>query len=204
MSRLSPDEVILGLLKAKPSYGYELLERFRDPNHLGRIWNMSTSQVYAVLKRLESEGAISGQPIPQPDAPPRTEYCLTPQGEARLSAWLTDPHPPISVHRIRVIFLSRLYIATLLNLPTEEIIARQLAVCEAQLKKVQIHIHFSEAPIELLTLQFVAGQLESAIEWLNHCGEYPLIISEQSNAQSSQMAQPPSDLPSTTPTKDPS
>lgn len=192
MSRISPDEVILGLLLAKPSYGYELLDRFREPDHLGRIWNMSTSQVYAVLKRLEGEGAISGQPIPQPDAPPRTEYCLTPQGEARLNAWLADPHPPVSVHRIRVIFLSRLYIATLLGLPTDGIIHRQLTVCKTQLKKIQANILSSSSPIEVLTLQFVASQLESAIAWLCHCEEYPLVIADQSDPQSNPMGQLPS------------
>lgn len=174
MARLSPDEVILGLLKATPAHGYDLLERFRDPAHLGRIWNMSTSQIYAVLKRLEQENAITGKPIPQPDAPPKIEYHLTPQGEAQLAAWLADPQPPISIHRIRVVFLSRLYIATLLNLPTEGIIARQLAVCAAQLEKVQKGIEATPSPVEKLTLEFVAGQLEAAIAWLNRCREAPL------------------------------
>ena len=177
MARLSPDEVILGLLKATPSHGYDLLERFRDPAHLGRIWNMSTSQIYAVLKRLEQENAITGEPIPQPDAPPKIEYHLTPQGEAQLADWLADPQPPVSIHRIRVVFLSRLYIATLLDLPTEGIIDRQLTVCDSQLEKVQKGIESTPSPVEKLTLEFVAGQLESAIAWLNHCREVPLTLS---------------------------
>lgn len=176
MSRLSPDEVILGLLKSAPSYGYELLDRFHDPDHLGRIWNMSTSQIYAVLKRLENEGAISGRPIPQPDAPPRMEFHLTPVGEARLTAWISDPLPPVSIHRIRVVFLSRLYIATLLELPTEDIIHRQLNVCETQWMKIQTNRQSASSPFEILTLQFVTGQLEAAIDWLKHCQEYPLVI----------------------------
>lgn len=182
MPRLSPDEVILGLLQSAPSYGYELLDRFRDPDHMGRIWNMSTSQIYAVLKRLESEGAIIGQPIPQPDAPPRTEYRLTPKGQRRLIAWLAETNPPVSIHRIRVVFLSRLYIATLLNLPTEDIIKYQFSVCESQLKKIQANISSSSSPVEILTLQFVAGQLEAALDWLNHCKAYPLVIPQNKTA----------------------
>ncbi|MBG0788011.1 MAG: PadR family transcriptional regulator [Anaerolineaceae bacterium] len=176
MSHISPDEVILGLLQAAPSYGYELLNRFRDSDHLGRIWNMSTSQIYAVLKRLESETAITGQPIPQPDAPPRMEYRLTPKGQGRLTAWLADPNPPVSIHRIRVVFLSRLYIATLLHLPTIDIIQRQSSVCERQLEKIQTNIESSSSPVEILTLKFVAGQLEAALDWLDHCKKYPLVI----------------------------
>jgi len=188
MSRLSPDEVILGLLQAAPAHGYELLERFRDPAHLGRIWNMSTSQIYAVLKRLESEGAIVGQPIPQPDAPARTEYHITTQGKDSLAAWLADSHPPISIHRIRVVFLSRLYIATLLGQPTDGIIERQLSVCVAQFEKVRASLRTSRSPVEKLTLEYVAGQLDSAIQWLKHCREYPLIIPDQTNAHSSSQA----------------
>lgn len=178
MSRLSPDEVILGLLQASPSHGYDLLDRFRDPAHLGRIWNMSTSQIYAVLKRLENEDAIVGQPIPQPDAPARKEYQITTQGENRLAAWLTDTHPPTSIHRIRVVFLSRLYIATLLGHPTEDIIHHQLSVCEAQLDKVRANLHRSSSSVEKLTLFYVVGQLESAINWLKRCRETTLIIPE--------------------------
>lgn len=180
MSRLSPDEVILGLLKAAPAHGYDLLERFRDPDHLGRIWNMSTSQIYAVLKRLESKAAIKGTPVPQPDAPPRVEYQITAKGEAQLADWLADPQPPISIHRIRVVFLSRLYIATLLDQPTEGITSRQLAVCEAQLEKVKTRIQTTSSDVEELTLTFVRGQLESAIAWLNHCREQPLILPDTS------------------------
>jgi len=192
MPRLSPDEVILGLLKAAPAHGYDLLERFRDPAHLGRSWNMSTSQIYAVLKRLEQENAITGEPIPQPDAPPKIEYHLTPQGEARLEAWLADPQPPISIHRIRVVFLSRLYIAALLNRPSEGIIARQLAVCEAQLEKVQKGIEATPSPVEKLTLEFVAGQLEAAIAWLNRCRAAPMILPGQAEPSK---PTPAADLP---------
>jgi len=176
MHRPAPDDVLLGLLKAQPAHGYELLEYFRDREHLGRIWNMSTSQLYAVLKRLEEEGAVTGREVLQPDAPSRTEYALTDLGEQRLSAWLSDPHPPTSIHRIRVMFLSRLYIATLLSLPTEGIIARQLAVCEEQRKHMLEESRQTSSSVEALTLTFVTGQLEAAIAWLHYCQTNPLTI----------------------------
>jgi DNA-binding PadR family transcriptional regulator len=50
-----PDELILGLLAAEPMHGYQILARFEAPSELGRVWTMSRSQVYAVLKRLEQE-----------------------------------------------------------------------------------------------------------------------------------------------------
>jgi DNA-binding PadR family transcriptional regulator len=169
MKHLTPDEVLLGLLKAQPAHGYELLEWFRSPQHLGRIWKMSTSQLYAVLKRLEESGLIAGRVLPGADAPSRTEYTLTKQGEARLMAWLNDPHPPISIHRIRVLFLSRLTIASLLNLPTEDIIARQLRTCGDHLERLQAQLTEVSTDVETLTLDFMIGQLSAAIRWLETC-----------------------------------
>ncbi|MCB2210340.1 PadR family transcriptional regulator [bacterium] len=179
MKRLTPDEVLLGLLKAHPAHGYDLLERFRSPAHLGRVWNMSTSQLYAVLKRLERDGAITGREQPQPDAPPRTKYALTSRGEDRLAAWLADPAPPTSIHRIRVLFLSRLYIATLLGQPTERLIAHQLAVCEAQRETLQDKAADPASSVEALTLRFVIGQLNAAIAWIHEVEAHPLVLPDQ-------------------------
>jgi len=167
MSRPIPDEVILGLLKAKPAHGYELLECFRSRAQLGYIWRLSTSQLYAVLKRLELEGAIVGQEFEATDAPTRIEYRVTEHGSRLLEAWLLDLHPSPSVHRIRVLFLSRIYIANLLSISIDQIVTAQVQTCQRQCEifKEQRHKHTSE--IEGLTLDFIIQQLDSAILWLN-------------------------------------
>ena len=176
MKRLTPDEVLLGLLKAQPAHGYELLEWFRSPQHLGRIWKMSTSQLYAVLKRLEESGLITGRVLPGSDAPSRTEYALTDQGNVRLMQWLNDPHPPISIHRIRVLFLSRLYIASLLDISTDTIITEQLTACEEHRQRLQTELDKAETDIETLTLTFMIGQFDAVIRWLKTCQTEPLQI----------------------------
>lgn len=176
MKSLTPDEVLLGLLKLRPAHGYELLEWFRSPQHLGRIWKMSASQLYAVLKRLEEKDLITGRILPGLDAPSRTVYALTGQGEARLMAWLDDPRPPISIHRIRVQFLSRLYIASLLNLPTEDIVARQLSTCEQNRQRLQAELAEVTTDIEKLTLNYMIGQFDAVIRWLQACPTEPLQI----------------------------
>ena len=182
MQRLTPDEVLLGLLKLRPAHGYELLEWFRSPERLGRIWKMSTSQLYAVLKRLEESGLITGRLLPGSDAPSRMEYALTDQGEARLMSWLADPDPPISIHQLRGLFLSRLYIASLLDLPAEDIIARQLGACEVHLSRLQDELAEVTTDVEVLTLKFMIGQIETAIRWLQACQSKPLDIHEELTA----------------------
>ena len=174
MKRLTPDEVILGLLKVRPAHGYELLEWFRSPQHLGRIWKMSTSQLYAVLKRLEEKDLITGHVLPGSDAPSRIEYIITEKGERRLMDWLDESHPPISIHRIRVLFLSRLYIASLLHLPAEGIIARQRSTCEEHLRGLKSERAGTSTDIEALTLDYMIGQFTTVIRWLKDCQTKPL------------------------------
>jgi DNA-binding PadR family transcriptional regulator len=166
MKRPVPDEVVLGLLKIQPAHGYELLDYFRSRAKLGRIWTMSTSQLYAVLKRLEREGAIIGCEQEAVNAPARVEYSLTKLGEQNLFTWLYDIQPSASIHRIRILFLSRVYIANLLELPLKQIITAQLRACQIQRDRFIEQKANLGSSIETLTLEFVTSQLEAAVNWL--------------------------------------
>lgn len=166
MSRPVPDEVLLGLLKAQPAHGYELLDYFRCRDQLGHIWTMSTSQLYAVLKRLEQKDAIVGQEQETKNAPTRVEYKVTDLGNQLLKTWLLNQNPSASVHRIRVLFLSRIFIANLLSIPHDRIIAAQIHACELQMEKFIKQRQEYQSKIQYLTLEFVTQQLDSAINWL--------------------------------------
>lgn len=169
MLKLTPDDTLLGLLAANSQHGYQLLDAFRDPQQLGRVWYVSTSQLYAVLKRLEQQGLIAGQQVASADAPTRTEYTLTDEGHARLRAWLDEPHPSPSLRRIRVEFLSRLYIARLLGCPTGPIIARQRATCQRRLDNLLAKRTGAPQSVSDLALEMVIAQLQAILGWLGEC-----------------------------------
>ncbi len=166
MKRIVPDAVILGLLKSEPAHGYSLLEYFNSNNYLGRIWTMSSSQLYAVLKRLDENGAISGHEVDPQTAPVRIVYRLTKRGENELNAWLFDKKPSTSIHHIRVMFLSRIYIANLLETNVSTIIENQFSSLKIQYDQLTNEFEDSTSTIERLTLSFVLGQVNSAIVWL--------------------------------------
>mgnify|MGYP001079872331 CR=1 FL=1 len=178
MKRLVPDEVVLGLIKYQPSHGYELINWFNSREYLGRIWTMSTSQIYAVLRRLEDQGAIAGREISTPNAPNRNEFHITEKGGGLLQAWLYDSKPSASIHRIRVEFISRLFITELLGLSKEQVIQHQKAACESVLERIKQQKSLTGSPTEELTLNFVIGQLESALNWLADCETYALPMTE--------------------------
>jgi len=169
MQKLTPDDTLLGLLAADSQHGYQLLDAFRDPQQLGRVWYVSTSQLYAVLKRLEQQALIAGVQVASPEAPTRTEYTLTQAGQARLSAWLDEPSPSPSLRRIRVEFLSRLYIAGLLGRPAEPIIACQRAACARRLDSLYARRTPPARGVGDLALEMVIAQLEAILRWLDAC-----------------------------------
>ncbi len=173
MGSLTPDETLLGLLASRARHGYELLDCFSDPGQLGEVWRLSTSQLYAVLKRLETQGLTEERDVPVVDAPVRKEYRITKKGLVRLQAWLDEPVPSSSIHRVRVEFLSRLYIARLLNVPTASIVERQKAVCRRKRDELSTRLAHAEPGVGRLTLELVIAQLDVIIQWLDRCEMIP-------------------------------
>ena len=166
MSALTPDETILGLMAVQTCYGYELIESFNSSEELGEIWKMSSSQIYAVLKRLEQQGLITGRVIESDSAPSRTEYYLTQAGQERLKQWLEEPQPSASIRHIRVEFLSRLYIAQKLHISTVPIVLRQRAACEAERERLLEGLGKMQAGMGSLSQELVIAQLEAVLRWI--------------------------------------
>jgi DNA-binding PadR family transcriptional regulator len=173
MAQLTPDETLLGLLAANARHGYQLLECFRDPSQLGEVWNLSTSQLYAVLKRLAAQGFITGQEIASADAPTRTEYTITEAGRARLQEWLNEARPSASIRGVRVEFLSRLYIARVLNLPMTLLVRRQKSACHQKRTELLEHRNLIGPGVGLLALELVITQLDAVLQWIDRCELVP-------------------------------
>ena len=162
-----PDNLILGLLLLRNQHGYDLQAHFEAPSELGRVWTMSRSQVYAVLKRLEVLGMVRGKAVRGQDAPDRVEYGVTAAGRRKLESWLLELEPSASVRSIRVEFISKLYVAERLGRPLDPIIARQEAACLGRLRDLETARVEAASPTELRSLDFVISQLTAAIAWLD-------------------------------------
>ena len=137
---------------------------------------MSTSQIYAVLKRLVHEGLIEGKPVISRDAPSKMEYSITQKGEEKLHDWLYEPNPSPGIHWIRVIFFSKLYIASLLGKQTDEIIENQQTVCKQQQKSFTLARKQARTQFEGLVLDYVIDQLHAALQSLQNLPKVPLSI----------------------------
>jgi len=167
MSVPVPDETILGLIAAQPQHGYQILAHFNASDQLAWVWNISASQVYAVLNRLEKQAMIQGKSVPQKDAPAKKEYSITPQGEQALMAWLLTPEPSASIRRVRIEFASRIYLARLLDVPTESIIQAQRQNLKARIAQIEERYQSTSQEMEHLMTGFILGQLQAALVWVN-------------------------------------
>ena len=163
----SPDGVILGLLAGEAQSGYTLLAYFRDHAALGLVWQMSASQVYAVLKRLERQGYIRSEPMPTSAGPERINHALTATGKAALMEWL-NATPGGTVRRVRVEFLSRVFIARRLQVAVVPIRERQLAACQEV--RISLVLEKDSLPAEstggVSPPILIIAELDVAIQWL--------------------------------------
>lgn len=169
MPALTPDETILGLLAVQARHGYQLLDCFHSTHQLGRVWNLSTSQIYNVLKRLERESLVVGHEVASASGPARVEYALTAAGQQRVMAWLHEPAPSASIRRVRVEFLSRLFIAHELDLPIIEIVQKQRDACLRERERLLAEREQAAPGMETLTVDFVIGQLGAVLDWIARC-----------------------------------
>lgn len=165
---LSPQWVLLGLLSRKPMHGYELHQFFSPPCALAQVWYLGLSQMYKLLKELENQGHVEVNIEPQESRPDKKVYHVTSSGREAFLQWLETPVSGIRL--IRVEFLGKLFLAQGLGSEmVERMIDIQQEACQGLLS--DLHQRMPGDGFENLVLRFRAGQMEAAIEWLDHCRE---------------------------------
>lgn len=163
---LSPRWVLLGLLTRKPMHGYELHQFFTSPSPLEQVWYLGISQMYKLLKELESLDHVEVSIEPQENRPEKKVYHVAPSGREAFLEWLQTPVSGIRL--IRIEFLGKLFLAQGLGPEmVEGIIDIQREACRTLLADLQAKMPGDG--FEDLVLRFRAGQIEAAIDWLNYC-----------------------------------
>ncbi len=168
---LSPEHLILGLLKLAPAHGYELQQRItRD---LGQLWHLHFNQIYGILHRLEAEGKVAGVFEKGNNAPTRRRYHVTYAGERVFETWLHTPTAS-SVRIIRIEFITRLYFARQ-SCPelVDQLLAEQVAATRQSLAQQQAILTGTDAeqPFNRLGVALRIRTLTGVLGWLEDCHE---------------------------------
>jgi DNA-binding PadR family transcriptional regulator len=165
--------VILGLLKSRPMYGYEMFQLF-EGGTLGQIIHLEMSQMYAFLKKLERLDYIEAEIETQGTRPPRKIFHLAPPGDTAFMHWLTqaDEKP----RDIRILFLIKLYfVQRYLPTQTAELIKQQIQACQQFLVNLRskqsvtpnaIKAIDDTAFFDQIVLNSRIHQTTSLLEWL--------------------------------------
>ena len=101
----STEYVLLGILMSGPKHGYEVMQ-FLD-SALESTWRVSTSQLYTLLKRLESRRLLESSVEPQETRPSRRVFALTDTGRGAFLKWLHSPTEHVRDFRIE--FVGKLF-----------------------------------------------------------------------------------------------
>ncbi|MCC5624990.1 PadR family transcriptional regulator [Nostoc sp. CHAB 5715] len=87
---------ILAFLSRQPLSGYEVAKEL-DEGFGSCFWRASLQQVYVELGKLEQQGNVTYEAIPQPGRLDKKIYSLTPQGHKELTNWLMKPTEPATI-----------------------------------------------------------------------------------------------------------
>ena len=161
--------LLLGLLWGRPRYGYDLKGVFEE--FLGGTWPLNIGQVYTTLNRLEHEGLVSCEVVPQELLPDRKVYRLTEAGEAELARWVEEPvEGPIRLRDeffLKVLVRSRIDDGDARNLIARQ--RRQHLGALAEL--MQLRDDPDLDPSTGLLLEGAALRAEADLKWLDLCEE---------------------------------
>jgi len=78
------DALVLGVLQAGKMHGYEITKRINRQGET--VLRVKEGQLYPILHRLENEGLVVSEWIPQEGKPARKVYWLTEKGRGALAA----------------------------------------------------------------------------------------------------------------------
>jgi DNA-binding PadR family transcriptional regulator len=160
---------LMGLLAQEPRHGYDLKNAFEAM--LSDTWPLNIGQVYATLSRLERDGFVESEVVPQELLPDRKVYFLTAAGREELERWLGQSTE--GVVRLKDEF----YIKLLLHQHvasdgTLSLIWKQRQVYMKKLAKLTaLRSNPSLEPATALLVEGAILHVEADLEWLDLCEE---------------------------------
>jgi PadR family transcriptional regulator AphA len=164
--KVSPENALLGILMTGPKHGYEVHGYMSA--RMKEFWQLSMSQIYALLKRLEREGLVVSKQEQYENRPVRKTFSLTPAGKDRFLAWVGSPIRHVRDFRIE--FMAKLFFIRELRLSQgDSLIEKQIQVLESKHKPIEASKEKSADRFEQLLFSFKTAQTAAVLKWLHEC-----------------------------------
>jgi len=163
---LTPAEyAVLGLLRRKPTHGYELQRRLSGRRGLGRVCPVEPAMIYAILKSLAGFELIDGE-WDSSAYPPKAVYAATQAGDAEFERWLR--RPVARMREVRLDFLVKLYFALEEDAQlARDIMEAQIEACQGYAAAIEREQAEVEAGgFEAIVLESKASAARTTLDWL--------------------------------------
>ena len=163
-------EVLLALLAAEESHGYQLKARLALA--LGPLAGaLNDGQVYVTLTRLEKAGLGDSHRVGQADRPDRKVYSLTEPGRERVDTWLHDtswPKPAPAEFHLKLVAAAAAGLADPVGIVDRQ--RRELLLGLAQAQRAALAE--PQDSVAALLLEGVVLRLQADLRWLEACARY--------------------------------
>ncbi|MFI7048557.1 PadR family transcriptional regulator [Streptosporangium sandarakinum] len=161
-------DAVLAMLAKEPSHGYHLRARLR--HSLGPLGeSMNPGQIYVTLARLEKAGLVVCERADGlPEKPERKVYALTPAGQQRVAAWLTEigwPKPDLAEFHLKLATAAAARLAD----PVELIAAQRRELLRRLREAQQAALAEPAGSGAALLLEGVMLRLQADLRWLGAC-----------------------------------
>lgn len=139
MLKASAGVAVLGLLLERPSYGYELDQRFRRAFSEGpAAWELSQQAIYNHLRRLQRRGLITAEETGisreiSAQRSTRQLYRASPEGARTMREWLASPMSP---RPSREEVLIRLHFGETDDQEVRQVLSRHAEACLLELQRI--------------------------------------------------------------------
>lgn len=154
---------LLGALMSGPRHGYEILQ-FLETG-LGQAWRVSTSQLYALLKRLDKDGLVGSTIETQETRPSKRVFSIMPHGRENFRKWLESPTN--HVRDLRIEFLAKLFFFHNLGLQGgNALVEAQIALMEQVKLKLMTQKQAERNDYKRLVFGFRISTLTGWLTWL--------------------------------------
>ncbi len=163
---------ILVVLASEPRSGYDMSKCFDES--VGCFWKASQQQVYRELAKMEQQGWVYFETIPQTGKPDKKVYHLTEQGQKELIKWFSEPTEPTPIREdLLVKVLAGPYISR--DLLLKEIHHRRQRHLDQFTHYQEMEEHYRALPEPSLSEQFRYLTLRRGIRyesaWIDWCDE---------------------------------
>ncbi len=159
----STEFALLGALMPGPRHGYEILQFLETA--LGPAWRVSTSQLYALLKRLDKKGFLSSTVETQDTRPSKRVFAIMPAGKEHFLKWLKSPGE--HARDLRIEFLAKLYFFHHLELEGGgDLVKSQIALLQRLKERILEKKEAEKDRYKQLVYSFKIATLNGWLEWL--------------------------------------